>query len=74
MRLGLVALALVLPAVAGAHPLGNFTVNRYAALRVEARVLSVRYVVDMAEIPAYQEIAAIDGNRNGVLDPEERDA
>src|SRR5439155_1565601 len=29
---------------------------------------------DMAEIPAYQEIAAIDGNRNGVLDPEERDA
>ncbi len=74
MRLGLAALGLVLPAVAAAHPLGNFTVNRYAALRIEPRVLSVRYVVDMAEIPTYQEIAAIDRNRNGVLDPEERDA
>ena len=74
MRLALAALGLVLPAVAAAHPLGNFTVNRYAALRIEPRVLSVRYVVDMAEIPTYQEIAAIDRNRNGVLDPEERDA
>jgi len=74
MRPGLAALALALPAVAAAHPLGNFTVNRYAALRVEARMLSVRYVVDMAEIPAYQEIAALDRNRNGALDPDERDA
>src|SRR5438046_2603429 len=74
MRPGLAALALALPAVAAAHPLGNFSVNRYAALRVEARMLSVRYVVDMAEIPAYQEIAALDRNRNGALDPEERDA
>ena len=74
MRSGLAVLALALPAVAAAHPLGNFSVNRYAALRVEARMLSVRYVVDMAEIPAYQEIAALDRNRNGALDPEERDA
>jgi len=74
MRAGLAALALALPAVAAAHPLGNFTVNRYAALRVEAGMLSVRYVVDMAEIPAYQEIAALDRNRNGALDPDERDA
>src|SRR5207253_2070329 len=71
MRAGLAALALALPAVAAAHPLGNFTVNRYAALRVEAGMLSVRYVVDMAEIPAYQEIAALDRNRNGALDPDE---
>ena len=27
MRAGLAALALALPAVAAAHPLGNFTVN-----------------------------------------------
>ena len=74
MRRGLVVLALCLPAVAAAHPLGNFTVNRYAALRVEARLLSVRYVVDLAEIPAYEEIAASDANRNGALDPDERDA
>ncbi|HYY06705.1 MAG TPA: sulfite exporter TauE/SafE family protein [Candidatus Limnocylindria bacterium] len=74
MRLRLAALVLALPAAAAAHPLGNFTVNRWAALRVEPRTLSVRYVVDMAEIPAYQEIAAADRNRNGTLDPDERDA
>src|SRR5262245_49453094 len=50
-----IALALVvLPALAAAHPLGNFTVNRYAALHVGARSATVRYVVDMAEIPAFQ--------------------
>src|SRR5207247_2166801 len=49
MRSGLAVLALALPAVAAAHPLGNFTVNRYAALRVEARMLSVRYVADREE-------------------------
>ena len=48
-----VALALgvlvIIPAVAGAHPLGNFTVNRYAGLRVGSKAVSIDYVVDMAE-------------------------
>ncbi len=74
MRPGLAALVLALPAVAAAHPLGNFTVNRYAALRVEVNAVSVRYVVDMAEIPAYQEITAADADRNGALDAAEREA
>ena len=48
------------PAVAGAapaaaHPLGNFTVNSYSGLRVGPDRLAVDYVLDMAEIPAYQE-------------------
>jgi nickel/cobalt exporter len=74
MRRVLAALAVALPTLAAAHPLGNFTVNRYSAVRVETRSLSVRYVVDMAEIPAYEEIAAIDRNGNGALDPDERGA
>src|SRR5882724_6360178 len=70
-----VVLALVmLPALAGAHPLGNFTVNRYAALHVGARTATVRYVVDMAEIPAFQEIRRIDTDGDGTLAPGERDA
>ena len=67
------ALALAVPALAEAHPLGNFTINRYAALRVEPGTLALRYVVDMAEIPAFQEIAAIDRNGDGVIDADERD-
>lgn len=47
---GLVFLA----APAGAHPLGNFTVNRYARLEVSAGHVRVHYVLDLAEIPAFQ--------------------
>ncbi|MBD0348138.1 MAG: sulfite exporter TauE/SafE family protein [Thermoleophilia bacterium] len=48
------ALALFAPAAATAHPLGNFTVNRYAELVAAGDRLYVVYVLDMAEIPAFQ--------------------
>jgi ABC-type nickel/cobalt efflux system permease component RcnA len=52
----LVALAaLSAPAGALAHPLGNFTVNRFAAVEASGGSLYVRYVLDLAEIPAFQE-------------------
>ena len=44
---------------ASAHPLGNFTVNRYARLEASAGVLRIYYVLDEAEIPAFQERAAV---------------
>jgi ABC-type nickel/cobalt efflux system permease component RcnA len=51
----LVALAaLVLPAAASAHPLGNFTVNRFSRVEVEGPRVYVRYVLDLAEIPTFQ--------------------
>jgi len=54
----LVALAAGLVAgwagVGDAHPLGNFTVNTYSGLVVRPDSISVDFVVDMAEIPAYQ--------------------
>ena len=43
---------------ASAHPLGNFTVNRYARVEVSAGVVRVYYVLDEAEIPTFQEGAA----------------
>jgi ABC-type nickel/cobalt efflux system permease component RcnA len=46
--------ALVAPAGAGAHPLGNFTVNRYAGIEVAGSSVYVRYALDLAEIPTYQ--------------------
>lgn len=48
------ALALVPAATAGAHPLGNFTVNRYDGLVAAPGELRVHHVEDLAEIPAAQ--------------------
>jgi nickel/cobalt transporter (NicO) family protein len=48
------AAALALPALASAHPLGNFTINRFSRIEVSGPRLYVLYVLDMAEIPTYQ--------------------
>jgi nickel/cobalt exporter len=40
---------------AAAHPLGNFTVNRYARVELSTNVVRVYYVLDEAEIPTFQE-------------------
>ena len=58
---GLVAFATTVanaPA-ASAHPLGNFTVNRYARVELSAGVARVYYVLDEAEIPAFQDRDAV---------------
>ncbi|MFJ8791654.1 nickel transporter [Streptomyces sp. NPDC102462] len=48
------AVVLVPAARAGAHPLGNFTVNRYDGLVAALGLLRVDHVEDLAEIPAAQ--------------------
>ena len=45
---------LAVPAVASAHPLGNFTINHYAGVEVAGSDVYVRYALDVAEIPTYQ--------------------
>jgi len=52
--LGVAALALIVPTVASAHPLGNFTINRFSRIEVSGDRLYVLYVLDMAEIPTFQ--------------------
>jgi ABC-type nickel/cobalt efflux system permease component RcnA len=76
VRLGVVlgvAAGLVLAGggAAQAHPLGNFTINLYDGLTVRADRIDVDYVVDMAEIPAFEEQQTIDTNGDGSLDPTE---
>ena len=46
--------ALALPVAASAHPLGNFTVNRFSRIEVAGPRIYVRYVLDLAEIPTFQ--------------------
>ncbi|MGW2773382.1 HoxN/HupN/NixA family nickel/cobalt transporter [Streptomyces olivaceoviridis] len=54
------ALALLPAGSAGAHPLGNFTVNRYDGLVAAPGQLRVDHVEDLAEIPATQAEADIE--------------
>jgi len=63
--------SLALVPSAFAHPLGNFTINQYAGLNVSREKVTLDYVLDMAEIPAFQEIAAFDANGNGLADSSE---
>jgi len=53
--LALAALTLSRPNPAEAHPLGNFTVNRYAGVELSGGSIYVHYVLDLAEIPTFQE-------------------
>jgi nickel/cobalt exporter len=71
-RLGAVVaavLALVVgtPAVASAHPLGNFTVNRFSGVVVATDAVTVDHVLDLAEIPTAQRAPRIDASRDGSL-------
>jgi nickel/cobalt exporter len=52
--LGVVFAALAVPAVAAAHPLGNFTINRFSRVEVAGPRIYVHYVLDLAEIPTFQ--------------------
>jgi nickel/cobalt transporter (NicO) family protein len=50
---------LAVPASVAAHPLGNFTVNRFSAIEFSGERLYVHYVLDLAEIPTFQEGEAV---------------
>jgi ABC-type nickel/cobalt efflux system permease component RcnA len=67
-------LALALSATALGHPLGNYTVNRAVAVGLGPEAVAVRYVIDMAEIPAFAALQAIDVDADGTADPSELDA
>jgi ABC-type nickel/cobalt efflux system permease component RcnA len=71
MRRALLAMVAAAVALAGsaapaeAHPLGNFTVNHYLGVAVRPDAVLIDYVVDMAEIPAFQERPAIEKDPAG---------
>ena len=46
-------LCLCLPS-AHAHPMGNFSINHYSEIRVDAGKIELTYLIDEAEIPTYQ--------------------
>jgi nickel/cobalt exporter len=61
MRLGfavaaaIAGLAVLGAAGASAHPLGNFSINHLSQVSISAERVDVRYTLDQAEIPTFQE-------------------
>lgn len=54
--------------LAWAHPMGNFSVNHYSRIDLQSDKVIVRYFIDLAEIPTYQELQR--GNiATAVVDP-----
>jgi nickel/cobalt exporter len=52
----LLALGLLLAPRGFAHPMGNFSVNHYSKISFERDGVRVTYIIDLAEIPTYQEL------------------
>jgi len=48
--------ALLVPRTGFAHPMGNFSINHYSRLVASARAIEIDYIIDMAEIPTFQEM------------------
>ena len=44
------------PLASMAHPMGNFSISHYAGIRIESGFIEVHYLIDMAEIPTFQEM------------------
>ncbi len=59
---------------ASAHPLGNFSRNVYAGLTISPEKITIDHVLDLAEIPTFQEHQIIDTNGDGTLSDAELSA
>jgi nickel/cobalt exporter len=47
---------LSMASVTSAHPMGNFSINHYSKIIPGAHTVEVDYIIDMAEIPTFQQI------------------
>jgi ABC-type nickel/cobalt efflux system permease component RcnA len=53
---GVLAFCLLVTAQSFAHPMGNFSINHYTKISFERNGIGVSYIIDLAEIPTYQEL------------------
>ena len=56
-----------------AHPMGNFSINHYSGIEVSAQQIHVRYILDLAEIPTFQEMQVLDSDHNGQIGQTEKE-
>jgi hypothetical protein len=54
--------------------MGNFSISHYARLTLGPQDVDLLYLIDMAEIPAFQEKPLVDMNGNGTIEAGEQEA
>ncbi len=54
--LSLLVVSILLAPRSLAHPMGNFSVNHYSKISLESDGIKISYIIDLAEIPTYQEL------------------
>jgi len=59
---------------AAAHPMGNFSINHYARFEAQAKQITLRYVLDFAEIPTVTERDAMGASGNAPVPEAARQA
>jgi nickel/cobalt exporter len=74
LRFSPLLLLICITQISWAHPMGNFSVNHYSKITLERDRIQLRYFIDLAEIPTYQELqkanlspVAIDPNSATVI-------
>jgi nickel/cobalt exporter len=55
LLVAIVVQSLAFPCGASAHPMGNFSINHYTRIVPGSSVVEIDYMIDMAEIPTFQE-------------------
>ena len=54
--LAIAASSIFFTASARAHPMGNFSISHYSGIRIGKDALEIKYILDLAEIPTFQEL------------------
>lgn len=65
--LAVTATAILAPAGASAHPLGNFTTNQLVTVSIGEREAKLGVVLDLAEIPTFQLVQRYDRDGDGAI-------
>ena len=54
--------------------MGNFSINHFARFEAKSNELALRYILDFAEIPSVDRMAALDSNSDGKISSSEKSA
>ncbi len=71
---GLAGASVAVAPAAQAHPLGNFTRNTYVSLTISPDTITAQHVLDLAEVPTFQERRTMDTDGDGAVSSAEASA
>jgi nickel/cobalt exporter len=71
-RILLILIAILFAQFLEAHPMGNFSISHYSRLEYTNDGILLKHIVDMAEIPSYQQMEFLDTDHNSKISDEEK--